>query len=57
MKCENIFCNCHGLVWRNHCNQYLNMEMKDCKAKQRFDRFVLLNGLKEIDPEENELDK
>ena len=57
MKCKNIFCFFYLESMVNNCNILIPEYMIKCEAKKRFDQFVLINGIGEIETAEESSDE
>jgi hypothetical protein len=57
MKCKNKFCCMYRKGLSFNCGTLdTDKEIEYCEAKERFDKFVLVNGIGEIDTGEESSD-
>ena len=56
MKCKNKFCYMFSKDAKGNCSVWYPDQIDNCPAKKRFDRFVLINGIGEIETEEESSD-
>jgi len=54
IKCKNKFCCAYSIRWGDGCMSMGEKGIENCEHRKNYDRFVLLNGLVEIEPEEND---